>query len=171
MNKGMKTYFKSFLSLLFLTQTLFAANDITGFWKTVNEQGVVQSIIAIYDYDGKAYGRIIASFDSSTGKIKDSVYNPVEKAPGIVGNPPYCGLDIICDLEDSGWVHKGKIIDPEHGKTYKAELWTEAGDLVVRGKLLMFGRSQKWFAVKPSDLNGFKLPDPKSFIPKVPKTN
>lgn len=161
---------KIILSLLILSKSFIFADDIQGFWKTVNEDGIVQSIIAVYEYEGLRYGRIIATYGED-GKIEDSIYKPLKRAPGCVGDPFYCGLDIIFDLAESTWVYKGRILDPEHGKIYKAELWTEAGDLIVRGKLLMFGRSQKWFAVTKEDIPvGFKLPDLKTFIPSIPET-
>lgn len=160
---------KFILSLLLFSTYLSAANDIRGFWKTINEEGVVQSIIAIYEYEGLCYGRIIASF-SDTGKIDDSIYKPVKRAPGLVGNPYYSGLDIIWFLEDSGYKYKGKILDPEHGDVYKSELWTEGDTLVVRGKLFIFGRSQRWLALTKEDLPAdFKLPDTKSFVPIIPE--
>ncbi|HSX13807.1 MAG TPA: DUF2147 domain-containing protein [Chlamydiales bacterium] len=167
----MSKIFKTILSFLLFTNALTAGNDIQGFWKTINEEGVAQSIIAIYKYQGIGYGRIIATFDAFTGKIKESIYHPVERAPGLVGDPFYCGLDIIWDLEASAWAYKGKIMDPEHGRVYKAEIWTEMGDLIVRGKLAMFGRNQKWYQITPNDLTpDFKLPDPKSFVPIIHKT-
>lgn len=162
---------KIFLSFFLFLNSLSAANDIQGFWKTFNEEGVAQSMVAIYKYRGIGYGRIVATFDKSTGKIKESIDHPSSRAPGLVGEPYYCGLDIIWDLEEGSWTYKGKIMDPEHGRVYRAELWTEMGDLIVRGKLAMFGRNQKWYPVTSNDLTpGFQLPDPKMFIPVIHKT-
>jgi len=158
-------------SLFYLHLSLFAADDIRGFWKTVNEEGEAQCIIAIYAYQGLGYGRIIATFGDN-GTIDDSIYHPVKRAPGVVGSPFYSGLDIIWDLIDSGSKFKGKILDPEHGSVYKSELWTEGDTLIVRGKLLMFGRSQQWFAVIQKDLpKGFKLPNLQELVPSIPQTN
>ncbi len=148
---------------------MYAAADISGFWKTINENGVAQSIIAIYEYDSLYYGRIIASFDEK-GSIKDSIYKPVEKAPGLKDSPYYSGLDIIWFLEDAGTKFKGKILDPEHGDVYKAELWRDGENLIVRGKLLIFGRSQTWQPISKQDLPAhFKLPDTKTFVPVIPE--
>ena len=161
---------KFFLSFLLISKTLFALEDIQGFWKTVNEEGIAQCIIAVYEYEGLRYGRIIATYGAD-GKIQDSIYHPIERAPGVVGDLFYSGLDIIWDLAPAAWVFKGLILDPEHGKVYKSELWVDKGDLIVRGKLLMFGRNQTWFAVTPQDIPaGFKLPDTKTFVPSIPKT-
>jgi uncharacterized protein (DUF2147 family) len=167
----MKYIIQILFSLLLVTKSVFAADNIQGFWKTVSEEGVTQSIICVYEYDGLCYGRIIATYGDN-GTIDDSIYKPVKRAPGVVGNPFYSGLDIIWDLENGKWVYKGRILDPERGKIYKSELWTEGNNLIVRGKLLMFGRSQTWYPVLKEDLpKDFKLPDPKTFIPVIPQPN
>ena len=129
------------LLFLFLTNAVFGSDDISGFWKTINEQGEAQCIIAVYDYDDVYYGRIIGSFDEK-GVMDDSIYNPKKRAPGVVGEPFYSGLDIIWGLVDTGVKFKGKILDPEKGNVYNSELWIDNGNLVVRGKYLVFGRSQ-----------------------------
>ena len=38
----------------------------------------------------------------------------------------------------------GTILDPEDGKVYKAEIWTEEGKLKVRGYLGPFYKTQTW---------------------------
>ncbi len=161
---------KRLLPLVLLLNSLTAAESIQGFWKTVNEEGVTQAIIAVYKYADLCYGRIIATYGDN-GKIDDSIYHPSKRAPGVVGDPFYSGLDIIWYLEESQWSFKGQILDPEHGKVYRAELWTDAGNLIVRGKLLIFGRNQTWYAVKKEDIPvGFELPDLNSLVPAIPKT-
>jgi uncharacterized protein (DUF2147 family) len=165
----MKT-FLCFLTLFF-SGALTATDDITGFWKTVNEEGVVQSVIAIYERDGVCYGRIVGTF-SSEGVIDDSIYHPKKRAPGVVGNPFYSGLDIIWGLVDVGVKYKGKILDPEKGNVYNSELWTQDGNLIVRGKYLMFGRSFTWLPATDADFSqNFKKPDLKSFVPHIPEVN
>lgn len=163
---------KTFLFFcLSIACVLFSAQDIQGFWKTVNEEGVAQCIIAIYPYEDLYYGRIIATFGEK-GKIDDSIYHPVKKTTALVGDPYYSGLDIIWWLEDSGMKFKGKILDPEKGNVYNSELWIEGDNLIVRGKLLFFGRSQEWLPVVASDLpKNFKLPDMKTFVPVIPEKN
>lgn len=166
----MKSYIHWIFSFSIWLGSLTGAEPIQGFWKTINEQGVAQCIIGIYEYEGLSYGRIIATFNSE-GQVKDSIYHPVERAPGVVGDPYYSGLDIIWYLAESGQVFKGKILDPQAGKVYRAELWRDAQNLIVRGKLLMFGRSYTWRPVTASDLpEGFQLPDLSTFTPDVPET-
>ena len=102
--------------------------------------------------------------------MQDDIYHPKEKAPGVPGNPPYCGLDLIWNLENSGVVYKGKILDPQKGNVYNSEVWVEAGNLIVRGKLLFFGRSVTWFPVTKADFPAnFKMPDTAKFVPVIPQ--
>lgn len=158
-----------FLFLSISSNLCFSAYDISGFWKTVNDDGVAQAIIAIYEYDGYHFGKIIASYGYN-GKIDDSIYDPHKKAEGLDGAPYYSGMDIIWYLVDRGAKFKGEILDPEHGDVYRAEVWTEYGDLVVRGKLFIFGRSQTWYRVQDSDLpSSFKLPKLSELKPNIPK--
>lgn len=168
----MRFLMKKALLFLLLSRALFSAEDIGGFWKTINEKdGKAQAIIAVYEYEGLYYGRIIGSFDAN-GDMDDNIYKPLKRAPGVVGNPFYSGLDIIWYLEDSGSKFKGKILDPEHGDVYKSELWIDNGNLVVRGKLFIFGRSQEWLPAVNSDFpKGFKMPNLKTLVPSIPEVN
>lgn len=160
---------KGLFFFFFLITAAFASDDIRGFWKTINEQGEAQCIIAVYEYEDVHYGRIIGSFNDK-GVMEDSIYNPKKRAPGVVGEPFYSGLDIIWGLVDAGVKYKGKILDPEKGNVYNSELWIDNGNLVVRGKLLMFGRSQTWLPAAASDFpQGFKKPDLSALIPSIPE--
>ncbi len=148
------------------------AADIDGYWKSINETtGKPQCVVAVYEYDGLHYGRIIGTYDPN-GVMTETIYNPKGRAPGILGNPFYCGMDLIWSLDDSGSKFKGKIVDPEKGNIYNAELWVDGADLIVRGKLLMFGRSQRWLPASLADFpKGFKAPDVKKWVPVIPEVN
>jgi uncharacterized protein (DUF2147 family) len=167
----MKKIFWLSLLTLFVFCQAYAQENVEGFWKTVDEtSGQIQSMIAIYQYQGKYYGRIIGTYDKN-GRIKDSIYSPKERAPGVIGNPFYAGLDIMWDLKHKGDKYgDGKILDPRKGRIYGAEMWAQNGKLVVRGKLLIFGRNQTWLPVVANDFStNFQKPDLKSFVPLVPK--
>ena len=155
------------LALLFC-QALIAA-DIDGFWKTIDEKtGKAQCAVVVYEYEGLHYGRIIGLYDPE-GVMNETIYNPKGRAKGIAADPFYCGLDLIWSLEDYGSKFKGKIVDPEKGNVYNSELWTDKGDLIVRGKLLFFGRNQRWRPMSTKDFpKDFKMPDVSKFIPSVP---
>lgn len=158
---------------LFVSALLFSGDDIEGFWKTIDaDTGKAQSVIAVYKYDGLYYGKMIGTFGDD-GKINDSIYKPTKRAPGLPDQPFYCGLDIIRYLMNRGSYFKGQILNPQDGKVYNAELWTEDGNLIVRGKFLMFGRTlPPWPPATKADFpKDFKMPDLKKLVPEVPKGN
>ena len=157
-----------------LALPVFAADDpVFGYWKIIDDEtGKARSIIGIYKYEGKLYGRLILNIDDA-GAPNDSIYSPVEKAEMLPDQPYYAGLDIIWELEwrDGKW-KGGTILDPEKPKAYNSEIWYD-GDkeqLVVRGKVGPFGRSQFWVPVAKNDLPAdFILPDMSQWKPKIPR--
>lgn len=146
--------------------------EIVGFWKTVNEKTMKpESVIAIYQYHGQYFGRIMLTYDND-GAVQDTIYQPKKRASGVVGNPYYVGMDIIWGLKKEGDKYKdGSILDPEKGYIYGAEAWKQGEKLIVRGKLLMFGRNQTWPPAEESDFpEGFRKPDLTALTPLIPKT-
>ncbi len=159
------------LCLLTLSSPL-AAKSITGFWRSINEvSGLTQCIIAVYEYDGLCYGRIVGTCNTE-GKVVDTIYAPKGRAPGINGTPFYAGLDLVWNLYKKGSRYKGKIVDPEKGRIYDAKLWVEEGNLIVRGELLIFGKSVTWMPALESDFSTeFPKPDVTKFVPSIPLVN
>ena len=157
------------LFTLLLSCANLLGNEICGLWNTLDKNtGKPRSLFIVYEYEGKCYGRIIAIYNKDGG-IKESVYHPLQKAPGVEGHPFYCGLDILWDLSKGNYRYKGKIMDPDDGKIYSAEVWRSDDDLIVRGKLLCFGRNETWkgtsFANLPKE---FKQSDFTNLKPKIP---
>lgn len=145
--------------------------NIVGFWKTVDEKtGKARSIVAIYPYQNKYYGRLIATINSE-GVIDDTMEHPKDRAPGVKGHPYYSGLDFIWNLEPVGARYShGKILDPEKGKIYDADVWVDPhGNLVVRGEISIFGRNQIWPPATDSDLAAFQKPDLGNMTPHIPE--
>jgi len=147
------------------------AQDILGFWKTIDEKsGKPQCVVAIYEYENKYYGRIVGTFDKK-GVMNETLEAPKDRAPGVIGKPFYCGLDLIWNLK-KGSKCKGKIVDPKKGNIYRAEVWVEDGNLIVRGKLLCFGRNQTWLPASDEDFpSTFKKPDVTKFVPVIPEVD
>lgn len=146
-------------------------NDITGLWKSRDgKSDEPRSLVAIYKYEGKYYGRMIAIYDDE-GKFKDTILEQREKAEGIAGNPPYCGMDFVYDVRPAANNrYKGKIIDPEKGNIYNVELWTRGEDLIVRGKLWIFGKNITWSKASEEDLPpGFQMSETERFVSVIPE--
>lgn len=159
--------------VLFCCSTSASEQEITGLWKSRDQHSdKPRSLVAIYKYQDKYYGRMLATYDAE-GNIQDTILEKKEKAPMVVGNPPYCGMDFIYDVrkeEDSDKKYKGKILDPEKGKIYNAEFWISGNDLIVRGELWIFGKNIRWHKAFKEDLpEGFSMGEIKDFVPVVPK--
>jgi uncharacterized protein (DUF2147 family) len=167
-----KIYLFCLLFLAFST-SIFAQSDVIGFWKILDSKtGKPESIIGIYKYLDKYYGRIVATYDE-TGKLDETLNNPKSRAPGVKGNPFYAGLDIIWGLTPDAEGKKlvgGKVIDPEKGKIYNAKMWKENGNLIMRGEILFFGENQIWPAAQEADFPpDFKKPNLQDVVPVIPE--
>ncbi len=154
-------------ALLFLAVSLWADDSVLGLWKTVDDKsGEIKSIVKVYEYQGKVFGRILVTYEE--GRLKDTYDDPDYRAEEVKGQPYFAGLDIIWNMVEKGnkW-KKGKIMDPKEGKVYSSEMWREGEDLVVRGKIGPFGRNQTWIASSPGDLPP-GVEEPGSLIPVIP---
>lgn len=168
------------LTLFCVTLTLFSCSTswepegIAGLWKSSDQHSdKPRALVAIYKYQDTYYGRMLATYDDE-GNIKDTILAPKERAPGVVGNPPYCGMDFVYSvkkMENYEDKYKGKILDPEKGKVYDAELWLSGEDLIVRGKLWIFGKNILWRKAFKQDLpKGFSMNSINNFVPEIPQT-
>ena len=111
-----------------------ATANVTGYWTTIDDETKeAKSVVQIYEYQGKIYGRVV-----------ELLKNPGAKAR-IKGSPAIKGLTIIWDLEKDGDTYSGgEILDPQKGKVYGCEIWREGRKLIVRGKIAFLGRNQTW---------------------------
>src|ERR1700733_3680952 len=131
----MSVMMKALLLVIYcVTLTLFSCStssgesqDITGLWKSRDQHSdKPRALVAIYKYQDKYFGRMLATYDEEE-KIKDTILEKKEKATGVVGNPPYCGMDFVYNVKkeenskEEQDKYKGKILDPEKGKVYDAE--------------------------------------------------
>ena len=168
-----------FFGCLFLAAACFAqssgkdeSGSIIGFWQTLNmTTAKPESIIAIYPYQGRYFGRIVMTYNEQ-GQVFETLQNHHQRAPGVKGDPYYVGMDILYNLEKKGDKYlDGKIIDPQKGSVYGAEAWlNKNGDLILRGKILFFGENQTW---KKASAENFPspadVPDLKTLIPVIPQ--
>jgi uncharacterized protein (DUF2147 family) len=135
------------LSAVLVAGPVMAADSLVGKWNTVDDKsGKVVSEVELYDQGGKLFGKIT---DLTEPNDKEGKPKTCTKCEGADKDKPIVGLVIIKDLSPSGERYKGgTILDPEDGKVYKAELWTEAEKLKVRGYLGPFYKTQTWLKAK-----------------------
>jgi uncharacterized protein (DUF2147 family) len=135
------------LTILLAAGSALAADPPVGKWNTVDDKtGKVVSEVQIYDQGGKLYGKIVGLTDPNdeSGKPKTCT-----KCQGADKDQPIVGLVIVKDLAaDKDRFKGGTILDPEDGKVYRAELWTEGDKLKVRGYLGPFYKTQTWMKAK-----------------------
>lgn len=141
----MKKHFLT-LSFLFLTIMAATAQDVTGKWKTVDDEtGEEKSIVEIYKQNGKVYGKIVEILNPAKRDVK------CDKCPGADKNKPVLGLVIIKGLEkDGNEYNDGTIMDPNNGKVYKCYIELDGPNkLDVRGYIgfSLLGRTQTWTRV------------------------
>lgn len=122
------------LMMLCVSNTAWAGDDVVGYWTTIDDEtNAAKSVVQIYEYQGKIYGRVVELFQNkqATAKLPD--------------NPLIKGLDIIWDMEKGKNKYSGgEILDPKTGKVYACDLWREGDKLIVRGKIAFLGRNQTW---------------------------
>lgn len=135
------------LAVLCLAAPAAAVESPVGKWNTVDDKtGKMRSEVQVYEEAGKLFGKITALADPTD---KDGKPRLCTKCGGADKDKPVVGLIIIRDLTASGDHYKGgTITDPEDGKVYKAEVWTEGGVLKVRGYMGPFYRTQTWVKAK-----------------------
>ena len=165
--------------LLICGASLFAEKDVTGFWKTIDDEtGLPKSVVAVYTYNDQLCGRVVLIYEDDGRTVADDIYKQEKRSPYLVGNPPFAGLDIFWGLEYNSrkdqWLG-GNIMDPgndeeKEPKIYGAAIWKEGNDLTVRGKIAFIGRNQTWKPYSRSEFpSGFRIPNYTSFRPTIPE--
>jgi uncharacterized protein (DUF2147 family) len=120
--------------------------QITGLWKVPDEHdGIVKSIVEIYEEDSKYYGRVAQVLDSSR-------HTHCEKCVGDLKDKPLTGMRILDDLtKTSNGGIDGTVLNPGSGKVYSCYIELESPDkLKLRGYIGMpaFGKTLYWTRLK-----------------------
>ena len=119
------------------------AQTIFGKWHSTNDEtGKVDSVIEMYEKDGKAYAKII---EIKNEDRKNAVFDLCE---GSNKNKPILGLEILTGLEkdDNEW-SGGEILDPRNGKVYKCYIeLVKPNKLKLRGYVgfSLLGKTKYW---------------------------
>lgn len=131
------------LTLTSVGGAALAADGVLGSWTTVDDKsGKARSVVEVYEQGGRVFGRIARLMEPNDEQGKPKV---CRKCTGEDKDKPLVGLVIIRDLaRDGDRLRGGTVLDPENGKTYRAEVWPEGGTLKVRGYLGPFYRTQTW---------------------------
>ncbi|URW74703.1 DUF2147 domain-containing protein [Sphingomonas donggukensis] len=113
-----------------------APTPVTGRWLTVDAKAIVE----IAPCGASLCGRIARVLKPRPGGPAVDANNP-DKA---LRNRPIQGIAILTGFtaDDDRW--RGRIYDPESGRTYRSELRIDGGVLKVKGCFGPFCRTQEW---------------------------
>ncbi len=137
-----------FFSVVLMTGAYAQENIIVGKWKTIDDKTKEpKSIVHIFERDGKYFGQIETLFIKPGENPEPTCDKCPDNDPR--KDQPTKGMEILKDLvkkenEYSG----GTILDPKEGKIYNCKLWLEDGNLMVRGYIAFFYRTQIWLPVE-----------------------
>ena len=138
---------RMFFYFIFSVTPLAAVDaQVTGLWKVPDENdGIVKSIVEIYEMDSKYYGRVAQVLDSSR-------HTHCERCVGDLKDKPLTGMLILTGLTKTGnGGSDGMVLNPGSGKTYSCYIELESPDkLKLRGYvgLPAFGKTLYWTRLK-----------------------
>lgn len=138
---------KGLFLLLFSLSLIVNAQSIFGKWNSFDEEtNEIESVIEVYEKDGKAYAKIIEITDPERKNAT------CIKCKGKRKDQPILGMDILTGLkkDDDEW-SGGKILDPKNGKEYKCYIkLLDKNTLKLRGYIgiSLIGRTAKWKRAK-----------------------
>lgn len=143
----MRQYF-FILCCLFFWQTTQAQNDVTGLWKTIDDEtGEAKSVVRIYQLGDKIHGEIVRLFPSP-GRPDDPICDQCPEDDDRFGKK-IIGMEIIRGLEKDGDEYSGgTVLKPDEGKIFRCKIWREGEDLKVRGYWGLFYRTQTWIRIE-----------------------
>ncbi len=132
------------LFFLFVMISFFVnSQTVFGKWYSIDEDtNEKESIIEVYEKDGKAYAKIVSILDEER---RDATCT---ECKGKRKNQPILGMDILTGLKkkEEEW-SGGKILDPKNGKEYKCYIkLLDDNTLKIRGYIgfSLIGRTAIW---------------------------
>lgn len=141
---------KSFKILVFINLLMVlsfstpVAAQVMGKWKTIDDvSGQPKSVVEIFERGGKYFGKIVHLFPRP-GREADPVCTKCDAEDPRFGQK-IKGMEIVRSMRRDGEeISGGDILDPESGKVYRCKMWREGENLMVRGYLGPFFRTQTW---------------------------
>lgn len=131
-----------FVLFLLGSVSFVSAQSVLGNWENRNEDGKVNSIIKVYEKNGKVFGKVDRILKEED---RDRVCT---KCEGDLKDKPVEGMEIMQDLQKEGDEYvDGTIVDPKTGKEYRCKIWLDEEDpdlLRIRGYISVFYQTRTW---------------------------
>lgn len=133
-------YLALFMLATISTAASAAPVPVTGRWLTVEGKALVD----IAPCGSTLCGRIARVLKPRPGGPAVDANNP----DAALRQRPIAGILILSDFKPANDRWKGRIYDPESGRTYRSELIRAGGTLKVKGCIGPFCRTQEWTAAR-----------------------
>lgn len=129
------------LASLALPAMASAAAPITGRWLTDGGKAVVAIAPCAAGGGGQLCGRVERVLKAPPGASGRDSNNP----DAALRTRPMVGVPILSGFADAGSDWRGRIYNPEDGKSYKSIVTRERdGSLKVKGCISFFCKTQRW---------------------------
>jgi len=129
-------------TLLLLSMMTFAEPTVSGYWKSIDDQtGEVTAFWKLEIKDNRLLGYLVNYPGMNpdnvciqcTGELQEFFEKPISDTAWLNLSKNRNGI----------W-QEGYIIDSGKGEKYKAKVWIEDGNLMMRGYVGFFFRTQTW---------------------------
>lgn len=132
------------LVIMILVSKASFGQTIVGKWKTIDDEtNKPKSIVEIYEKGGKYFGKVTKLF-RTPDEEQDPVCNECDPEDNRY-KKKVIGMEILRDLKKDGDEYsEGNILDPNNGKIYKCKIWMDGKNLMLRGYIGPFYRTQTW---------------------------
>ena len=117
-----------------------APAPIAGRW--ITEEG--KALVEIGPCGAQTCGRIVRVLKVDPTKPTTDVLNPDQR----LRSRPFVGLVFLTAFKPAADRWRGRIYDPESGRSYRSELIRTGGTLKVKGCIGPFCRTQNWTAAR-----------------------
>ena len=129
-------------TLLLLSMITFAESTVPGYWKSIDDQsGEVTAFWKLEIKDNRLLGYLVnypgMKPENVCMQCKGELQEFFEKP---INNTAWLNLS----KNRNGIWQEGYIIDSGKGEKYKAKVWVEDGNLMMRGYIGFFFRTQTW---------------------------
>lgn len=122
--------------LFWVSGAVAAPAPVTGHWLTEGGKALVE----IAPCGTRICGRIVKILKPLPGRPETDFNNPDDK----LKTRPLQGISILTGFTADSDRWRGRIYDPESGKTYRSELSRDGAGLKVKGCISFFCKTQAW---------------------------
>ena len=142
MNRKIKNTFMSLMAMFAFVGSANAQHAVEGYWKSIDDETSTPTAYWKLEVrDDQLIGVLVTYPDQKPDDVCDACTGKAKK----FRDQPRIGAEFLkLEEEKDGTWEDGYIVDPNKGELYKAKVWEENGDLMVRGYIGFLYKTQVW---------------------------